>query len=180
MGDAAEMETFAPEVYPRAFRDALGSFATGVTVVTARGPGGEPVGITANSFASVSLNPPLVLWSPARGSRRFEAFERAEQFAIHVLAQDQQAVCDAFVRTEGSFDAVTWAEGPARLPLLDGCLARFLCRREAILDGGDHAILLGRVWEAARRDGPPLVFQSGRYGSFLPADDPHPSPDSAP
>ena len=180
MGDAAEMETFAPEQDPRAFRTTLGSFATGVTVVTARGPGGEPVGITANSFASVSLDPPLVLWSPARSSRRFAAFAEAGHFAIHVLAQDQQAVCDAFVRAEGGFDAVPWSEGPEGLPLLDGCLARFLCRREALLDGGDHAILLGRVWAASRRDGAPLVFQSGRYGGFLPAEEPHPSPDSAP
>lgn len=174
------METFAPGDDPRAFRTALGSFATGVTVVTARGPDGEPVGITANSFASVSLDPPLVLWSPARASRRFTAFAGAEHFAIHVLAQDQQAVCDAFVRAQGGFDAVPWTEGPEGLPLLEGGLARFLCRRQGVLDGGDHAILLGRVWAAARRDGTPLVFQAGRYGSFLPAEEPHPSPDTAP
>ncbi|WP_051520896.1 flavin reductase family protein [Rubellimicrobium mesophilum] len=174
------MESFAPEVDPRAFRTALGSFATGVTVVTARDARGEPVGLTANSFASVSLDPPLVLWSPARASRRFEAFVEAEDFAIHVLARDQQAVCDAFVRAQGGFAAVAWSEGPRGLPLLEGCVARFLCRREAAIDGGDHAILLGRVWSAARSDGAPLVFQGGRYGGFVPADEPHPSPDSAP
>jgi flavin reductase (DIM6/NTAB) family NADH-FMN oxidoreductase RutF len=174
------METFAPEGDVRGFRSALGSFATGVTVVTARGVSGEPVGITANSFASVSLDPPLVLWSPARSSRRFEAFAAAEHFAIHILAQDQQAACDAFVRAQGGFDAVSWVEGPEGLPLLEGCLARFLCRREGMLDGGDHAILVGRVWEAARREGAPLVFQSGLYGGFVPAEGPHPSPDSAP
>jgi flavin reductase (DIM6/NTAB) family NADH-FMN oxidoreductase RutF len=174
------MEIFAPEGDPRAFRIALGSFATGVTVVTARDAEGQPVGITANSFASVSLDPPLVLWSPAKRSRRFAAFAEATSFAVHVLAQDQQSVCDAFVRAQGGFADVGWSEGPEGLPLLDGCLARFLCRREAVLDGGDHVILLGRVWEAARRDGPPLVFQAGRYGGFLPAEEPHPSPDSAP
>lgn len=174
------MESFAPEGDPRAFRLALGSFATGVTVVTARDPQGEPVGITANSFASVSLDPPLVLWSPARRSSRFAAFAAAESFAVHVLSQRQQAVCDAFVRAQGGFDAVPWTEGPEELPLLDGCLARFLCRREAMLDGGDHVILLGRVWAAERREGAPLVFQAGRYGGFLPAEEPHPSPDSAP
>ena len=174
------METFAPELDPRAFRTALGCFATGITVVTVRDDLGEPVGITANSFASVSLDPPLVLWSPARASRRFAAFVAAESFAVHVLALDQQAVCDAFVRAQGGFAAVPWADGPEGLPLLDGCVARFLCRREAVIDGGDHAILLGRVWAAARSDGAPLVFQGGRYGAFLPADEPHPSPDSAP
>ena len=178
--EAARLEGFAPEAEPRAFRSALGSFATGVTVITARDAGGAPAGITANSFASVSLDPPLVLWSPARASRRFAAFAQAEDFAIHVLARDQQVVCDAFVKAQGGFELVPWTEGPEGLPLLDGCAARFLCRREAMIDGGDHAILLGRVWSAARSDGAPLVFQGGRYGGFLPADEPHPSPDSAP
>ena len=180
MGDPADMKSFEPELDPRAFRGALGCFATGVTVVTARDASGEPVGITANSFASVSLDPPLVLWSPARASRRFAAFAQAEDFAIHVLARDQQVVCDAFVKAQGGFELVPWTEGPEGLPLLDGCAARFLCRREAMIDGGDHAILLGRVWSAARSDEAPLVFQGGRYGGFLPADEPHPSPDSAP
>lgn len=171
------MKTFAPEADLRAFRTALGSFATGVTVVTARAPSGEPVGITANSFASVSLEPPLILWSPAKSSRRFAAFAQAERFAVHILAQDQQAVCDAFVRAHSGFAEVGWTDGPDRLPLLDGCLASFLCQREALLDGGDHVILLGRVRSAASRPGSPLVFQGGRYGRFLPADEPHPSPD---
>lgn len=174
------MKTFAPEADLRAFRTALGSFATGVTVVTARAPSGEPVGITANSFASVSLEPPLILWSPAKSSRRFAAFAQAERFAVHILAQDQQAVCDAFVRAQDSFAETAWTEGPEGLPLLDDCLARFLCSREAVLEGGDHAILLGRVWSAACREGAPLVFQGGNYGRFLPGLEPHPSPDSAP
>ncbi len=174
------MDSFDPARDPRAFRSALGSFATGVTVVTARDAGGAPVGITANSFASVSLDPPLVLWSPARASRRFAAFTGAEAFAIHVLAADQQAVCDAFVRAAQGFGGVAWAEGPGGLPLLDGCLSRLICGREAVLDAGDHAIVLGRVREAQRRDGRPLVFQGGRYGQFLPAQEPHPGPEAEP
>lgn len=169
------MDSFAPEADTRAFRTALGSFATGVTVVTARGPDG-PVGITANSFASVSLDPALVLWCPARASRRFAAFAEAETFAVHVLARDQQAVCDAFTRSGEGFDAVPFAEGPEGLPLIDGCLARLLCRRHAVIDGGDHAVVLGRVWQAAHVPGPPLVFQGGRYGGLDPAPEAHPEP----
>lgn len=174
------METFSPEADGRAFRSALGSFATGVTVVTVRDAQGRPAGITANSFASVSLDPALVLWSPKRESRRFATFSTAGSFAVHVLAGDQQEVCDRFVRSADTFAGLPWHEGPEGLPLLDGCLARFLCHREAVLDGGDHAIILGRVFQAARRDGAPLVFQSGRYGGFLPRPEAHPGPEAEP
>jgi flavin reductase (DIM6/NTAB) family NADH-FMN oxidoreductase RutF len=174
------MDSFAPESDGRAFRSALGSFATGVAVVTARDADGSPAGITANSFSSVSLDPPLILWSPKRGSRRFPVFAEAPSFAVHVLSRDQQALCDHFVRNQAGFDAVTWSEGPEGLPLLDGCLARFLCRQEAVLDGGDHAIILGRVWQAARRDGAPLVFQGGRYGAFRARNESHPGPEAEP
>ncbi len=174
------MDSFDPGSDARAFRNALGAFATGVAVVTARDAGGAPVGITANSFASVSLDPPLVLWSPARASRRFPIFTAAQAFAIHVLAADQQAVCDTFVRAAQGFGAVAWTEGPDGLPLLDGCLSRLICGREAVLDAGDHAIILGRVREGQRRDGPPLVFQGGRYGQFLPAGERHPGPEAEP
>jgi flavin reductase (DIM6/NTAB) family NADH-FMN oxidoreductase RutF len=135
------------------------------------------VGITANSFASVSLDPPLVLWSPARASRRFDVFAQARSFAIHVLAADQQAVCDAFVQPGPA--NIPLADGPEGLPLIGGCHARFLCRRHAIFDGGDHAILVGRVFEAMRRDVDPLVFHAGRYGTFGARPDRHPSPDAA-
>ncbi len=176
----AATDGFAPDSDLRAFRSALGRFATGVTVVTARDAQGAPAGITANSFSSVSLDPPLVLWSPKRDSRRFATFAGASSFAVHVLARDQQAVCDAFVRSADGFAAAPWREGPEGLPLLGGCLAVFLCHREAVLPGGDHAIILGRVWQAAHREGAPLVFQGGRYGAFQPAPDRHPSPEPDP
>lgn len=171
------MTPFSPVEDATAFRRTLGAFATGVTVVTARRPDGAPVGITANSFASVSLSPPLVLWCPAKASRRYAAFAGAGRFAVHVLAEGQQAACDAFVRAEGGFDAVPW-EDEGGLPVLGGCLAVLLCERHAVLEAGDHAVILGRVAEARRRDGAPLVFQGGRYGAFLPRPrDGHPEPE---
>lgn len=168
-GARALMETFTlgPET-ERSFRDALGQYATGVTVVTCNAPSG-PVGITANSFASVSLDPPLVLWSPARASRRFPFFEAAERFAIHILGAEQTNVCRAFVRDGAAFDAVDWTTGDADVPLIEGCLARFECAREAVHEGGDHIIVVGRVLRASVRTGAPLVFCAGGYGGFTDA-----------
>lgn len=161
-------ESFTPgPSNERRFRDALGKFATGVTVVTARGARG-PIGITANSFASLSLDPPLVLWSPARASRRFAAFASAQHFAIHVLAADQLALGRHFAREGGNFDLPSLAFNPEGVPILAGCLARFECRRKAVHEGGDHAIVVGEVQRATVRDGPPLVFSAGRYGDFVP------------
>lgn len=152
----------------RELRNALGRFATGVTVVTAPGPEG-PVGITANSFASVSLEPALVLWSPARASGRFPVFAGAAHYAIHVLSAEQRDLAAHFVRHGRDFAGLEMAEGPGGAPLIGGCLARFACRREAVLEGGDHAIILGRVLEVESREGEPLVFSQGTYGRFLHA-----------
>lgn len=159
------MEAFDPAEDPRAFRRALGAFATGVTVVTAESPEG-PVGITANSFASVSLDPPLVLWMPARDSARFALFEKAERYAIHVLHRDQREVCDAFTRDRAAFDGLDWAPDEDGVPEIAGCLARFRCRHHATHEGGDHLIIVGRVTGAAARDGLPLMFQGGRFVSL--------------
>ncbi|MCR8725054.1 flavin reductase family protein [Frigidibacter sp. SLM-1] len=147
------------------FRHALGRFATGVTVVTAQGAKG-PVGITANSFASVSLDPPLVLWSPARASRRFEVFAGAAGYAIHILDAEQADLCRHFVRHGHAPEGMVWGKGEGGLPVLPDCLARFDCRAEAAHDGGDHLILVGRVTRAVVREGAPLVFLGGHYGSF--------------
>jgi len=151
----------------RALRDALGRFATGVTVITARGAVG-PVGITANSFTSLSLDPALVLWAPARASRRFDVFARAEHFAIHVLGEEQASLGMHFSRDGLNFDLPGVVENAECVPLLPGCLARFECRQEAQHSGGDHAIVIGRVLRATLRDGAPLVFSGGCYGSFRP------------
>jgi flavin reductase (DIM6/NTAB) family NADH-FMN oxidoreductase RutF len=149
----------------RAFRAALGRYATGVTVVTTLNAQG-PVGITANSFTSVSLDPPLVLWCPAKSSARFSAFAAATHYAIHVLAADQIELCYRFSRSGVDFTGIDPAETPEGLPLLHGCLARFDCAAHAAHDGGDHAILVGRVLRAFVRDGTPLLFWHSRFGDF--------------
>ncbi len=151
----------------RRFRDALGGFATGVTIVTTRFDG-QPVAIIANSFASVSLEPPLILWSPARLSRRFAAFERAEHFAVHVLGADQSDLLARFARPDTGFDLPGIVDNPQAVPLLPACLARFECRTHARHDGGDHLILIGQVLRATHGAGDPLIFSAGRYGRFLP------------
>jgi len=149
----------------RAFRDALGQFATGVTVVTCMGPNG-PLGMTANSFASLSLDPPLVLWSPARASRRFKAFEKAEHFVVQVLAEDQYMISRDFARNGQEFARVEWQESEHGAPVIAGCIAYFECRRHAVYEGGDHAIIIGEVLATVHPGGPPLIFAQGTYGSF--------------
>lgn len=156
---------FSPEDDAKAFRSALSAFATGVTVVTTNTPDG-PVGITANSFASVSLDPPLVLWCPAKGSHRFKHFDGAERYAIHVLAADQQAVCDAFVKSKTAFEDVDWTPSNAGVPLLHGVAACFECSLEATHEGGDHTIVVGRVIRAHHSSAQGLVFKMGKFGGF--------------
>lgn len=164
----AACETFNPaEGDTRRFRDALGAFATGVCIVTTGGSP-APVGITANSFASLSLDPPLVLWSPARASRRYAAFSAARHYAIHVLAADQFALARHFALNGLDFALPGVTASPEGVPLLPGCLARFECCQQAVHEGGDHALIIGRVLRAASRPGAPLVFSAGRYGGFLP------------
>ena len=161
-----------PEFSERELRDALGRFATGVTVVTTTTPRG-PLGITANSFASVSLMPPLVLWSPARKSRRFPAFEAASHFAVHVLSAGQQALAERFARSGDGFADLDFRSGHGGAPLLEGCAARFECRHEARYDGGDHLIVVGLVLRLVQADLPPLLYYRGRYCGLrhaLPSD----------
>lgn len=166
MNDLTEPPSFVPGPgHERQFRDALGAFATGVTVITAQSPIGA-LGITANSFASLSIDPPLVLWSPGRFSRRFDAFVAAEFFAIHVLAADQLELGRHFSRQGHDFDLPGVAMNAQGVPVLPGCLAVFECAREAVHAGGDHAIVVGRVLAARHRRGVPLVFHGGDYGGF--------------
>ncbi len=153
----------------RDFRDALGCYGTGVTVVTTMSPDG-PMGMTANSFASVSLDPALVLWSPAKTSRRHTIFANASHFAIHIMAEDQDALARHFAQQGDGFGAVDWHLSEENLPILDGCLARFECATDAVHDGGDHSIIVGRVIRAAHRPGRGLIFKQGQYGGFLGRD----------
>jgi flavin reductase (DIM6/NTAB) family NADH-FMN oxidoreductase RutF len=153
-----------PPTDPRALRDAFGRFATGVCLMTTQGPEG-PVGFTANSFSSVSLEPPMVLWSPARASRRFGVFTAAAHWAIHVLAEGQADLIARFSRTGEGFASLDYGVTAEGLPTLPA-LARFDCAAHAAHDGGDHVILVGRVLRVTTRDGAPLLFSQGRYGRF--------------
>lgn len=152
------------KIDPRRFRDALSSFATGVTIVTARDSSGEPFGMTANSFNSVSMDPPLVLWSVTKTALSANAFKEAKHWAVHVLATDQVALSNSFA-TSGAdkFGEVDWAENADGVPILDGCVACFQCRAWQTYDGGDHWILVGEVVDVAREPREPLVFCSGSY-----------------
>jgi 3-hydroxy-9,10-secoandrosta-1,3,5(10)-triene-9,17-dione monooxygenase reductase component len=146
------------------FRKALGSFATGVTIITTRAPDGTPLGLTANSFNSVSLNPPLVLWSLANTSMSLPAFRVAGNWAVHVLASDQEELSARFAkRGESKFAGLETEEGLGGVPLLKGCSARFQCRTAFQYEGGDHVIFLGEVLRFDRNEMPPLVFHGGRY-----------------
>jgi flavin reductase (DIM6/NTAB) family NADH-FMN oxidoreductase RutF len=146
----------------RELRDALGRFATGVTVVTTMTPGG-PLGMTVNSFASVSLDPPLLLWSPARRSSRFPAFEAASHFAVHVLSAGQRDLAVRFARKGGDFSGLSPSLGAGDAPLFAGCAARFECRHAAGYDGGDHLIMVGEVLRFVGNDLPPLLYHRGGY-----------------
>lgn len=160
------LETFAPgPETARSFRDALGRFATGVTVVTCRDAEQRPLGITANSFASVSLDPPLVLWCPAKSSRRFMAFRDAPGYAVHILGADQMDLGARFAKKGHAFEGLEWRAALDGTPLIETALARFLCIPHAFHDAGDHAIAVGRVVEAAMRDGEPLIFTDGAYSA---------------
>ena len=148
--------------HERAFRDALGRFATGVTIVTCSGPDG-PMGITANSFASLSLDPPLVLWSPAKSSRRYDAFVNATEFAIHIASFDQLDLCRDFAKSAGGSSETDWKHAATGCPYLMGGVARFMCQRHATFDGGDHTIIVGKVIDFRATDGSPLIFSNGKY-----------------
>ncbi len=149
----------------RQFRDALGQFSTGVTVVTAQTPTG-PIGMTANSFSSISMDPPLVMWSPAKSSSRFQHFNAAKHFAIHVMASEHEDIAMGFARSGQAFDGLDVELNAQGVPLLGDCLARFECSTYQIHDAGDHAIVLGRVLSAASREGEALIFCQGRFRRF--------------
>ncbi len=149
------------------FRNALGSFATGVTVITALGQDGQKVGMTANSFNSVSLDPALVLWSIGRDANCFDDFIAAKAFAIHVLAADQQDISNRFAKSGADkFADIDCSEGVSGVPILPHYSACFQCSIEHQYEGGDHVILVGRVVEFSDRELEPLLFYRGRYNNF--------------
>ncbi|WP_137921036.1 flavin reductase [Hydrogenophaga sp. 2FB] len=151
-----------------AYRRCLGQFPTGVAIVTAY-VDGQTIGMTSNSFASVSLDPPLVLWSIKRTSKSFPAFMACTHFAINVLAVEQMDLSQRFAMSGPSkFDGVAWTGGAGGAPVLDGASAVFECKRERDEDGGDHVIMIGRVERFIRAPArEPLVFGEGRYAVLM-------------
>lgn len=148
---------------PDLFRQALGTFTTGVTIVTTLDAAGRDVGVTANSFNSVSLAPPMVLWSLARSSTNIAAFLAARYFAVHVLASDQQALATRFSQKADRFAGIHPRRGFDGIALLDGCAARFECRTAFQYEGGDHVIFVGEVLSFEHCEREPLVFKRGRF-----------------
>ncbi len=147
----------------RALRDALGQFATGVTIITTSDAQDAPVGLTVNSFNSVSLDPPLVLWSLMNSSGKLDAFSRCTHWAVHVLGVDQQALSQRFASSCDRFAGIDFMRGPGNVPLLDGCVARYVCSNHLQHEGGDHRILIGRVEQFEQFNGEPLLFHGGHY-----------------
>jgi len=152
------------QIDPREFRDALGQFPTGVTIVTTLDLRGNPVGMTASSFNAVSLNPPLVLWSIDKEAISYEAFMATSHFAIHVLAAGQEDLSNLFAQKGlDKFDGINCRQGRRSVPILPEFAACFQCDIEHRYDGGDHTILVGRVQDFESHDREPLLFHGGRY-----------------
>lgn len=150
----------------RSLRDAFGQFATGITVVTTVDKQSRPIGLTANSFASVSLNPPLVSWCVDKESTRFLEFTEAEYFTISVLTHAQQTVSDLFAKRSWDssvFSDVEWYEGLNGIPQIPGASARFHCKTAHLYEGGDHMIIVGAVLEFDSEAQAPLLFSQGQY-----------------
>jgi 3-hydroxy-9,10-secoandrosta-1,3,5(10)-triene-9,17-dione monooxygenase reductase component len=153
---------------PRQLRDALGAFATGVTIVTTQDPEGNDIGLTANSFNSVSLDPPMVLWSLAKSAQSRPAFFASDYFAVHILSSGQEALSNQFAkRGIDKFAGVEITRGIGSLPLLDGCAARFQCQMAFRYEGGDHDIFVGNVVAFEHFDHAPLIYHGGKYGRVI-------------
>ncbi|WP_424971823.1 flavin reductase family protein [Dinoroseobacter sp. S76] len=149
---------------PKELRKAFGTFMTGVTVVTARDPGGAPLGFTANSFTSVSLDPPLVLVCLATASANYEAFTTAQGFAVNILSEGQTALSNTFARpAEDRFAEVSWQAGPHGAPILDGVSAWFDCAMHQTVAAGDHVVLIGEVRAFDHSPTPGLGYARGAY-----------------
>jgi flavin reductase (DIM6/NTAB) family NADH-FMN oxidoreductase RutF len=159
-----------PSFTPADFRRALGMFATGVTVVTARDANGLRVGLTANSFNSVSLTPPLVLWSLSSQASSMLAFSKGSHYAINILSAGQRALAERFAAREvDRFEGVALRDGAGGAPIIEGAAAVFECFNRSRYEEGDHIIFVGEVERCERRaDASPLIFHGGRYFTELP------------
>ena len=164
---ANELASGSSAIDPRDFRSALGTFATGVTIVTAMASDGKPYGLTCNSFASVSINPPLVLWSLGMYSQGLPVFQNASHFAVNVLGVSQQSLAARFAKASpNKFDGIDWKPGLGNAPLLPDSVAYFQCRAANRYYGGDHVIFLGAVEAYTYNRKEPLLFVRGGYGRF--------------
>lgn len=153
-----------PHLAPQALRSAFGRFMTGVVVVTTRDTTGEAVGFTANSFSSVSLDPPLLLVCPGKFLSSYQAFAGCQHFAISILSEDQQHVADIFARSkEDRFTQVPHHLNAAGIPLIDQAIVNFSCTTHHIAEAGDHAILIGQVEAMSQTEGRGLGYMNGQY-----------------
>jgi flavin reductase (DIM6/NTAB) family NADH-FMN oxidoreductase RutF len=169
---ANELASDSSVIDPRDFRNALGTYATGVTIITAAAVDGKPYGLTCNSFASVSLNPPLVLWSLGMFSQGLSVFQNASHFTVNILGASQQALATKFAKSgDDKFLGVEWSPGLGNAPILKDSIASFQCRAANRYYGGDHVIFLGAVEAYAYNQHEPLLFARGGYGRFLKPDD---------
>ncbi len=160
------MAISAPDIDPREFRNALGCFATGITIVTALTDDGQPVGLTANSFSSVSLNPPLVLFCLDRRATNFAVFKLGHRFVVNVLRDSQQELSTRFAKSDpDKFNGLDFAVWDSGVPVLRDCIANLQCVVADIAEGGDHVIVIGRVERMAydQGGGLPLLYFRGRY-----------------
>jgi flavin reductase (DIM6/NTAB) family NADH-FMN oxidoreductase RutF len=157
---------------PRLLRQALGRFATGVTVITTRTADAKYEGLTANSFSAVSLDPPLVLWCLRLTAPSLESFRQSGHFAVNVLSRAQSALSRHFATPlHDKFEAIAFTPGVGGCPTLEASLAIFECRTESMIEGGDHIIFIGRVIRAHFREGEPLIFARGQYGTHAPLEE---------
>ncbi|NNP73567.1 flavin oxidoreductase [Acinetobacter defluvii] len=157
------------KIDPMKFRRALGNFATGVTIMTAQNAEGEKVGVTANSFNSVSLDPALILWSIDKNSSSFHVFEQATHFAVNILSGSQIELSNKFSRRNiDKYEGTRYHEGAGSAPILENCSAVFECERHQILEGGDHWIIVGKVVNFHDEGRSPLVYHQGAYSGVIP------------
>lgn len=157
------------KIDPMKFRRALGNFATGVTIMTAQNEQGEKVGVTANSFNSVSLDPALILWSIDKNSSSFHVFEQATHFAVNILSGSQIELSNKFSRRNiDKYEGTNFQEGAGLAPILDHCSAVFECERHQIIEGGDHWIIIGKVVNFHDEGRSPLVYHQGAYSGVTP------------
>lgn len=151
----------------KALREALGHFATGITIVTTNNSSGAPTGMTVNSFNSLSLDPPLILWSVGRKSGMYDVFSKAGHFAVHILNENQGDLCYLFASKENDrFSQVKTESGIEDLPLLTEYTARFQCKVVNRHDGGDHMLLIGEVLDIETCEGEPLLFYKGELAAI--------------